>query len=135
MLGISHYGELSRKFPELFHGDIEVAKHTNCRFSPLKRGLLFFFSCFLDVELAGLQEFSWFSEDLGPYFFYIIGSLNWPSSAPVNLLPACPATMNYRGWEILVDGKSCPSGEMFQDYYVLHRENTHSTVVPFGKKK
>ena len=38
-----------------------------------------------------------------------------------------------QGWEILVDGKNCPSGKMLQDFHSEKHNNPHSTMA-FGKK-
>lgn len=52
-----------------------------------------------------------------PWFFLV------PVFLPQNHHPI------YQGWEILVDGKSCPGGQMLQDYHSNPRDNPHSTMA------
>ena len=44
------------------------------------------------------------------------------------IIPFVGVCWTDRGWEILVDGKSCPGGQMLQDYYSPGWNNPHSTM-------
>ena len=63
-----------------------------------------------------------------------------PNSRPTNpnsqwyvswkrIIPFVGVCWTDRGWEILVDGKSCPGGQMLQDYYSPGWNNPHSTMA------
>ena len=45
------------------------------------------------------------------------------------IIPFVGVCWTDRGWEILVDGKSCPGGQMLQDYYSPGWNNPHSTMA------